>query len=396
MAETFAEFTIEIDADDSALKATLSRDEKLVRQSQKKMQRSMDKLSVSAAGVGRGAFDATRGVSALTNSATLLGGAMGSTLGQGVAMIEMMRNVKLATAGTSLAFLGPAGLILGVVAFREEIASSITTLGVWLGLMEDAEKITEDFAKTSATREAERAFAGGLKAIEDKIAVIRGTLTVEQARGRELVRGGALAGEAGQIVQAEAALRLATQTAAADKASAEAAKQKRIAQRATNLGLRRELFLLESGKPAYVLLADSRERELRAAVALEQRNQRLTALAESEAKARAATTRSMAQQLAIAAGIAKPSAFIGDPTQRRIQQLIEQLGGVSPGGGAGGFSIGFRQFSPATLRGLAETGGTFGEQQGERTNRLLEGIEKTIQVEAKKLLREVMGGGFGE
>jgi hypothetical protein len=366
MAEDFAEFTVEIDADDSALKATLARDEKLMRDSMGKMQASADKLTISTAGVGRTSFDAQRGVSALSNSAAVLGGVMGGTVARGVAMIEMTRNLGAAAKGSALAFLGPIGIVAGVALFRKEIAGAINKGLEFVGLLEDV---------TTAAKNAEQALTRteGRVTVAERIGALQSALTLEQGGSRreflerEVFRGG-------RDIPLEDRTRIVDLTLAIEAAKAENAAA------------------LEARREEARLAEQANRAKLQVTADLRRERDRLNALAESELRTTEATTQALAQQLAIVSGLAKPSSFLRDPTQRRLAELIEQQQALQ-GEGGGGFTIGLRQLSTNAIQQLAGSDATFGPQREGAT--VARNSEKQVQLQTKikEILQEINRGG---
>lgn len=108
-ADTFAEWVAELKADDKKLVETLKRDEKIVRESATKMQRSLESMTVATNQTQESSVSAAEIFSALGVQASILGGTVGAVGG------------KIASLGSALsslkgALLGLPGLIMGITA----------------------------------------------------------------------------------------------------------------------------------------------------------------------------------------------------------------------------------------------------------------------------------------
>lgn len=316
-----------LSVNDKQLVTALKANEQRITQSTAKMQGSLDRVSASFNKGGQAAFDAGKGVGALSNSAALLSGSLGGTVSRGVAAIQMFQMLSASVKATSLAFLATGvGLLVAVIAFRTEITAALEKGLTFLGFMEDLEPRVEAAAKAFEKFKVSMSFENKLDALRDRFKNVTGEMTQQRLEFRALLRESEILtpGQAGQISSLQQGIRdVATAKA---RVAAEAALAAQIAavnrEGRIRLGIEGEFDhiqdeVLRKTMQRLALLKD--EIELKRRAADEEK-----ALLATE-KARTAELVQLKQQLLIGAGLARSFQFEDDPEKRRLLRLLDEL-----------------------------------------------------------------------
>lgn len=282
----FGRSVLVMDADDSKLEAALKADEQLVTQSVNKMQGKMNQLTVSTQGTSAAAFNASAGMSAMSASAGLLSGIMGSTIARGVAAIQMLQQLKMSMAGVSATMLGGAGLIAAIILFREEIGNASRWIGETVFGLEDLAKAERAAAEALREFEAGWDFEKKIEAVSDQIRVLTEEgFTEMDAAARALIRTTDMT-----VEQIRELLGLQTELAEAKAAEAELDTDAKAQQVRTDklANLRDQLAVLQGTKSQYDRIADAGERSLRIEIDRTREMQAQAAAAEAQARAQSA------------------------------------------------------------------------------------------------------------
>lgn len=257
----FGRSVLVMDADDAKLEAALKADEQLVTQSVNKMQGKMNQLTVTTQATSAAAFNASAGMSAMSASAGLLSGVMGSTISRGVAAIQMIQQLRMSMSSLTVTMLGGAGIIAALILFREEIGNASRWIGETVFGMEDLAKAERAAAEELKKFEKGWDFEKKIEAINDQIRVLTEEgFTEMDAKARALIRTTDMTVE--QIREfLELQAELAEMKAADARADSDTKAMQVRADKLTNL--QDQLAVLRGAKSQYDLIADAEERALR-------------------------------------------------------------------------------------------------------------------------------------
>lgn len=287
MAEEFGKAVLVVIADDKAMHATLKADEQLVTKSVGKMQGDLNRLTVTTQKTSGAAFNASAGMSAMSASAGMLSGVLGSTISRGVASIQMLQQMKLAMAGVSNTMLGALGIIGALILFREEIGNASRWIGETVFGLDNLTRAERRAAEALREFEAAFDFEKKVEAIADQLRVLTEEgFTEMDAKARQLIRTTDMT-----IEQIREYLTLQQDLAAAKAADVAAETDKR-AEQARQLkiqNMRDQLAILTGQVTAEDLIADIEERRL--AIQLRRTREANAERTAAEATARAQATR---------------------------------------------------------------------------------------------------------
>lgn len=374
MAEKFVELIAELKTDDKQLVAGMQKAEKTVTDSGRKMQTSLDAVNKSSIDVGTS-------LGAAGQVAAAAGGQFGGMAGQVLAAGSAFKSLGAAAFGLPglLIAAGAAAVALilkytAASAAAKEFAQSQRELGRALLQSKFAEVSAgaKDVAKLQAGRLGDVAsIKAAIQSTSDQIRKRQQTLTDEQ-KIRQSLTG---AGEGQRRADLNDSIFL---------------HKKRITQleeikniQESNLVALEEMRRRERSKGE---LKAAQEARAFMAGMVKQANQVIAA--------RSAANISAIQGALISTGGAKLSEFTTDPTQKRVQELLEQRAGIDGAPSASrSFSTGTR--SAAQFR-FGGTGGVIGQQKETLTeqkkgNAKLDDIIK----ELRSLLSVAQTSGLG-
>ena len=181
----FGETVLAVRADDSELRATLTKDEAFVRQSTAKMQGSLNKLNVPLKGLGASSVTVGGTFAVLGASVSVFGGEIGATLGPVIALTG-----AVAALGVTAAAIAAPLALVGAILFRQQIADLIEGVGGAEAALAATEarlaaklKAKEDAIKAAAKAEALRE-AAAAKALADRIRLLDQEILILQGRAK--------------------------------------------------------------------------------------------------------------------------------------------------------------------------------------------------------------------
>ncbi|KKM15735.1 hypothetical protein LCGC14_1693030 [marine sediment metagenome] len=178
----FGETVLAVRADDSELRATLTKDEAFVRQSTAKMQGSLNKLNVPMKSLGASSITVGGTFAVMGAAVSVFGGNIGATIGPVIALTGALA----ALGATASAVAIPLTLVAAIL-FRQQLADLIEGVGAAEAALAATEaKLQEKFrarkaaeaALEKARRDREaaeaKALADRLRLLDQEIAVLEG------------------------------------------------------------------------------------------------------------------------------------------------------------------------------------------------------------------------------
>lgn len=368
MAETFVELIAELKTDDKKLVDGMRKAEKTVTDSSRKMQNSLNAVNKSSIDVGTS-------MGAAGQVAAAAGGQFGGMAGQVLAAGQAIKALGVGIFGLPglLIAAGAAAVALAINYFEAAEAAD--------ELAKKQKELNKELRETASKQRA-AALASGASTITGLVAANKTNLQKAKGRLSSAVK------ERGEVGLSTRSFRRVTELTGTN-AELKAFQDKRKKQLD-------EIIELEAAniKKLEKIRRDERVKtELQIAKTARSFMAGLIKQANDVIKARAAATLSTIQGALIATGGAKLSEFIADPTQKRVQELLEKrdagLGGTTP---AQSFSTGTR--SAAQFR-FGGTGATIGTQKETVTEqKKSNGLLKDIRKELRALLVEAQSAGL--
>ncbi len=341
-------------------------------QAASQMQDSFARVSPSINKISTSAVDAGRAMTGMSNTATLLGGSLGFLVSQGIAAVEVIRNITLAMSG-------PVGwaVAAGLVA----VAIGVKLTSAW----NDAKVAAQEAAK--AAQEALEKQAEALIKFDLARLTLEASFgddsAAKKVRFQARLASGLTGPQIGDLRDREAAL----QSEKDDEA-----RKDRLRARAKEE--QRQLLALENARrrlqgkdeilpPAISELVRRKTEEnkllakqLAIIKAIEDKEKSRLAIKESQQQADRTTVTSLAQQLLIQAGLAKASEFEENPNLRRLLEISEAVEtGAGPAALSRGATGGLRN---ARLGGGVAIATSIGNKREETKVKLLTSIDENI------------------